>query len=519
MKYINRCFNSLPSGLPEDIARLKNAGYYEAAIALIDIRLAEDWTARQNSRPYQGLGASSEKITPNPMSTLPKAMREAMIAQRQMLTLLPKNFPYTEEETIAVLQAKIADFTLEDYDALFDENRLDWRLVNGVPCISKSFYDSLIDTDAGYAARAGTPHDGKRNAQRDAAIANMQAEGSMAMRYTLRASMQASEEAFSQALALAKENGKDSVTVRAWLPFPAACDAQSDMQLHAAEPAVYTLIAPADAPARSVYWEFEATENPLFALEYAYTQTARYIKLPLAGEDGSEAVLAGDGDVAAMDTATTHTAVVDVKQQPEFAQYLAEQPPHGCFTPYLRSLVAELTEGVCAPLEKARAIYDYITLNVHYRYMPPYFMLENIAETCAMSRRGDCGVMAICFITMCRIAGIPAHWESGLAVSPEGAGCHDWARFYIAPYGWLYADCSYGSSAAREEAEVRRTHYFGNLDPYRMVANNTFFASLTPEKYGWRADPCDNQSGELEFDGVGLMGSELNTDVVVLHAE
>ncbi|MFI3168979.1 MAG: transglutaminase-like domain-containing protein, partial [Faecalibacterium sp.] len=301
----------------------------------------------------------------------------------------------------------------------------------------------------------------------------------------------------------AKAVGKDTVTVRAWLPFPAACDAQSEIVLHAAQPEGITAIAPETAPARSVYWEFEATENPSFSLEYAYTQTARYTQLPVAG-----------GNVVKSQQGYEPPQDMNV-----FAPYLAEQAPHAIFTPYLRALVAELTEGFVQPLEKARAIYDYITLNVHYRYMPPYFMLENIAENCAMSRRGDCGVMAICFITMCRIAGIPAHWESGLAVSPSNAGCHDWARFYIAPYGWLYADCSYGSSAAREEAEVRRTHYFGNLDPYRMVANNTFFAPLTPEKHGWRADPCDNQSGEMELEGIGLMGQDLNTDVTVISAE
>ena len=41
--------------------------------------------------------------------------------------------------------------------------------------------------------------------------------------------------------------------------------------------------------------------------------------------------------------------------------------------------------------------------------------------------------MALTFITLCRIAGIPARWESGFAVAPGDAGCHDWARFYVAP--------------------------------------------------------------------------------------
>ncbi len=523
MKNINECFYSLPAGLPEDVARLKDAGYYEAAIDLIDAYLAEDWQMTQNSRPYQSLAASEQTIAPNPMPAAPAAVRDAMTAARQMMVLLPRYYTYTEDDAFALLCEKIADFTEAEFTALFHANRLDWRFVNGVPMISRSFYASLIDTDAGYACRAGTPHDGKRNQMRDAIIAQMQTEGSAKMRFTLRSTMQASDEAFAAALATAKAAGKESVTVRAWLPYPAACDAQSEIQLNSAAPAAYTAIAPERAPARSVYWAFEATENPSFALEYAYTQTARYTKLPTVGGDCCKvkplAIENGAESTAVSSVQGAAQGQENAADTPDFAPCLAEQPPHACFTPYLTALVAQLTQGVDEPLEKARAIYDYITLNVHYRYMPAYFVLENIAENCARSRRGDCGVMAICFITMCRIAGIPAHWESGLMVSPTGAGCHDWARFYIAPYGWLYADCSYGSSAAREEAETRRTHYFGNLDPHRMVANNTFFAPLTPPKQGWRYDPCDNQCGELEFEGVGILGKDLDTDVTVLGAE
>ena len=35
--------------------------------------------------------------------------------------------------------------------------------------------------------------------------------------------------------------------------------------------------------------------------------------------------------------------------------------------------------------------------------------------------------MALTFITMCRIAGVPARWQSGLYVAPDSVGSHDWA--------------------------------------------------------------------------------------------
>ena len=52
----NTCFAYLNMELPDDIRRLKEAGYYDAAIARIDACLAEDWTASQN-QPLHPQGA------------------------------------------------------------------------------------------------------------------------------------------------------------------------------------------------------------------------------------------------------------------------------------------------------------------------------------------------------------------------------------------------------------------------------------------------------------------------------
>ncbi len=49
--------------------------------------------------------------------------------------------------------------------------------------------------------------------------------------------------------------------------------------------------------------------------------------------------------------------------------------------------------------------------------MPEYFLLDDIAEYCAVNQKGDCGVQALLFITLCRIVGIPARWQSGLSVN------------------------------------------------------------------------------------------------------
>ena len=360
---------------------------------------------------------------------------------------------------MALVRAEWPGFTEAQFDALLDGGRIDWRMVDGELRVHREFLESLRI----YPKEApGLVHEAVDNAERDAVLARMEREGSLTARITLKADIRA----------LVPVAGQE---VQAWLPLPAACPQQSNIELLDCTPG--GVAAPEYAPQRTMWWktngvgEFSVTYRYLFRAEYTAPMS---LSLELA--------------------------------QPDFD--LEEQPPHIVFTPYLRALAARLTEGCANPEEKAKAIYDYVTGQVDYRYQPAYLQLDCIADQCAKTLRGDCGVFALLFITLCRIAGIPARWQSGLAVRPGRVGPHDWAMFYLAPHGWLWADCSFGSSARRSGEDARRAHYFGSLDPWRMVANSAFQAPLTPPMPAWRQDPYDNQCGELMVGGRGLDAPE-----------
>ena len=109
--------------------------------------------------------------------------------------------------------------------------------------------------------------------------------------------------------------------------------------------------------------------------------------------------------------------------------------------------------------------------------------------------------------------------EEKAAIIENFCGGHDWVRFYAQPHGWLFAHCSYGVSAQRNQNEERRKFYFGNLDPYRMVANNAFQVGFTVDKQHWRADPYDNQVGEMETTDRGLMYREFSYSKETLLCE
>ena len=85
-------------------------------------------------------------------------------------------------------------------------------------------------------------------------------------------------------------------------------------------------------------------------------------------------------------------------------------------------------------------------------------------------------------------------------------------RFYVEPYGWVFADPSFGGSAWRSGNTERWNYYFGNLDIFRMPANSEIQMEFMPEKKWLRGDPIDNQRGEFEYEDHGLRYSQLEVN-------
>lgn len=423
----------------------------------LNVRLPEDIQRRKMQGDFAGAVRLIDRKLAEELSG---AMRRCLTVQREIIRRMPEDFPYSREEALAAVRERIPDFSEEEFDALVDAGQIRWIYTDGQTRYFYRFFDSMCKSlpDIAIRAKAGlsgaeSAGAGSREVDRlDRCIRRMKETGQARIRVRMRASARLNDGQFTPGMRL-----------RVHLPIPLESWEQSEVRIEKVYPESGK-IAPADAPQRTVCWEEAMEENHEFSVEYSYTRTARYG--------------AAEGPVVPADT--------------------AEQAPHIVFTPYIRALAEELAGDTPDPMEKARRFYDYITLHMKYTYMPEYFCLEDIPTECARSMTGDCGVFALLFITLCRCAGIPARWESGLTAEPDGCGPHDWARFYIPGQGWLYADPSYGISGARRENEERRQFYFGYLDPYRMAANRVFQAPFTVEKSHWRADPYDNQVGEME---------------------
>lgn len=491
----NQYFSYLDVGLPEAVEKMKLCGELEAAVDCIDQRLA--------------------------CTNLPENLRYCLLAEREMIRRMPADFPYTRAEAMDIIRAEIPSYTEEEFDAAVACGQIRFIYLHGEMRIFNRFFSSMCKSVPEFRDRTKVALNGGESSGRGSkgdlrlnrSMRIMKEQGALANRITIRATVKVEDTAF-----------KPGMLVRVHVPIAAACEQQSDIRIESMFPE-NGQIAPEDAEQRTVYWEENMQENHEFSVTYSYVHTAKWhdVETVLHGMPMSQGTMQDAGS-ACSEAAQRPSGVPELPcLKPEaLAEYLkdtAELAPHIEFTPYIRALTEACAQGCTTPLEKAKSFYDFITKNFKYTYMPAYFTLDSIAENCARSFTGDCGVFALLFITMCRCAGIPAEWQSGFAAEPEFVGGHDWARFYAEPFGWLFADPSFGVSSNRNENEERRQFYFGNLDPYRMVANRAFQAPFTVDKRYFRTDPYDNQYGEIETEDRGLRYDEYKRKAEIVSFE
>lgn len=274
--------------------------------------------------------------------------------------------------------------------------------------------------------------------------------------------------------------------VAAWLPFPQPYARQRDVRLLESDPPDPVVAPPAieGAPVaggaqRTVFLRriIDDPAKPVkFEVKFEYVTSAYHPRL-----DDALALPAGDNP---------------------FTSYLQERPPHIVFAPELRAKVAEVVGDDPNPLSRARKLFYFV--DEHLRWTPEeeYSTIPCLSLHGFRRGKGDCGVAAMLYISLCRIAGIPARWQSGWTTNPVGWNMHDWVEIHVEPWGWLPVDPSHGRRKSDDPAV--RDFYFGHTDSYRLIVNLDYGRELHPPKATLRSEPADFQRGEVELDGKNL---------------
>ena len=267
-------------------------------------------------------------------------------------------------------------------------------------------------------------------------------------------------------------------TVRAWLPFPHPLNRQSNIRLVATEPARRILASTNDALG-SVYLEEPAVGGraTVFKEEFEYTGRAFYEPI----------------DPARVTPVDTH--------DPALAPFLGERPPNIVFTDKIKRLSAQIVGTETNPYLKARRIFQWVFDHVTWASAREYCTLDCLPDYALAHGHGDCGIQAMTFMTFCRYNGIPAHWETGWVCGLSN-DMHDWCEIYLAPYGWVPVDVTFGLIDSPVDRE--RWFYLGGMDGFRLVVNGDFGQPLYPEKTHYRSEIVDFQRGEIEWRGGNL---------------
>ena len=286
--------------LPEDVKKLKWYGDFERANHVIDMRLAKD---------------------------IPTALRKRLELEKEILARMPLEYIYSTEEAAARLIDHVNGATAEELEKLRDEGFAEWIYVNGQVRYKDDFLENMIKTNPDIASHVKDPklaeeYDSNRRLL-DEIIAEMKEKGSLAYKMRIRASLKVKKDA--------EEIGSK---IRVHLPLPLEYAQAEHVELLSCSEPDY-VPAPKDQIQRTVFMETELKPDHEFAIEYQFENHMTYV------DPKPEEVLA---------------------EQPDF--YTAEQAPHILFTPYLKSLTAEVIGDEKNPLVKARKIYDYITSHI-----------------------------------------------------------------------------------------------------------------------------------------------------------
>ena len=268
-------------------------------------------------------------------------------------------------------------------------------------------------------------------------------------------------------------------TVGAWIPYPQSIPGQQeDIEFVRSVPTRHK-IAPESALQRTVHLEqvAEAGKPTKFSITYRVTLYAQYHPI--------------DPDKA-----------VPARITPELAPYVAERAPHIVFTEPLRVFSRQVVGNTKNPYRIAQKLFAAVD-EIPWAGAREYSTIPDLSAYTLQAGHGDCGEQTMLLITLLRMNGIPARWQSGWIFTRYGYdNIHDWAEVYLAPYGWVPIDVTYGQLGSGDPS--LHWFYLGGLDNFRIAFNNDFGTRFVPPKQHFRSDTVDSQRGEVEWDGGNL---------------
>lgn len=282
-----------------------------------------------------------------------------------------------------------------------------------------------------------------------------------------------------QSVVVAADAVPPGETLKCWIPYPRAIPKrQEDIRFIKSMPENH-ILAPEETLQRTIYMEKPALAGvpTNFNVEYEFTSHGIYN------------VINAD-------------SVRALKGNANLEPYLIEEAPHIVFSPELQALSKRIVGTETNPYRIAQLLFEWIDEHTPWASAREYSSIRCIPQYAYENGHGDCGIQTLFFITLCRMNGIPARWQSGWELQPPDDSMHDWGMIYFEPYGWVPMDVTYG--LRKTDDQQIKWFYLGGMDSYRIIFNDGFSQNFVPEKAHFRSETIDSQRGEVEWSGGNL---------------
>ncbi|MET3652196.1 transglutaminase-like domain-containing protein [Dyella japonica] len=414
--------------------------------------------------------------------------REALLFQRERMRRILLDFTLDANAAKAKLRKQIPDLTDAEFTRWDSQGLIEHQVIDGRTLYFKRAPGNLFLLSKEAAAQRAHPapsnddpmetlNDHHREARRKALA-------------THRSSVTPNHVRVTETVTVNADAVPAGETIRAWLPFPRELPGQQEgVRLVDSQPAG-AQVAPASTMQRTAYLEkkAQAGKPTTFAVTYELTIHAQYHDIDAA-------------------------KVVPARITPELAPFIAERAPHIVFTDDLRAFSHKVVGDETNPYRIAQKLFAAVD-QIPWAGAREYSTISNLSDYTLHAGHGDCGEQTMLLIALLRLNGIPARWQSGFIFS-DGTynNIHDWGQLYLAPYGWVPMDVTFGQlHPAQGDDPALQWFYLGGLDAYRIAFNSDFSQPLVPRKQFFRSETVDSQRGELEWRGGNLYFDTWNYD-------
>jgi transglutaminase-like putative cysteine protease len=409
--------------------------------------------------------------------SVPADERSALEFERERMRRILLDFTLTQADVKAKVRESIPDLTDQEFAAWDQDGLFEKRVIDGRTLYFQRSPANLFRlSPAAMARHKGPigPFDGPMETPNEHHRAVVKAAREQRQRSVLPHRVRVTQSISVQADAVPAGE-----TVRAWIPYPRAIKGQQENIRYIESAPAEHRIAPEAALQRTVYFErpAQAGKRTEFSVTYELTIYAQHTPI-----DPNE--------------------VVATKLTPELLEHVRERPPHIVFTDAIRKFSREVVGDEQNPHAIAQKLFAAVD-RIPWAGALEYSTITNISDYALHAGHADCGQQTLLLMTLLRLNGIPARWQSGMVFSDgEYDNLHDWGMLYLAPYGWVPMDVTTGRMRAGDPAIDN--FYLGSLDAYRIAFNDDYSQPLSPAKQHFRSETVDSQRGEVEWRGGNL---------------